>query len=252
MAKETQATATNRVAQTATPVRAFKWAEELERQSKRPGLPKGQRTLLRIKFGTAAALESISYSALKVSDITKHARVSYGLFYHYFADLQAAVNDVLRGFIEAADREYREIHVAGNAYEAVLQSNMYYIELFRRNAGLMRAVTALAEELPEFAKLWQETAHGWHERISKAVAAAPTNRGKNYQPLVVAYALGGMIDQVCTQHFVHDLPQLRSLVEHDDGQLAEILSRIWFRAVFGMDPEQALAAAPSPRKRRRT
>jgi AcrR family transcriptional regulator len=250
MAKETQGTSTARAAQPAARVRAFKWADELERQAKQPGLPKGQRTLLRIKIGTAAALESISYSALKISDITKHARASYGLFYHYFADRQAAVNDVLRGFIEAADRQYREIHVAGDAYEAVRQSNLYYIELFRLNAGLMRAIGALSEELPEFGTLWQDTAHGWHERISKAVAAAPTNRGKSYQPLVVAYALGGMIDQVCTQHFVHGLPRLRSLVQHDDAQLAEILSRIWFRAVFGADPEEPAAAA-KPRKRRR-
>jgi len=233
-------------------VPAFKWAEELEKQAKKAGLPKGQRTLLRIKYGAAAALESIPYSALKVSDITKHARVSYGLFYHYFEDRQAVVLDVLRGFIEAADREYREIHVTSDVYEAVRLSNTYYIALFRLNAGLMRALTALSEEVEEFRELWQKTAHGWHERISRAVAASPTNHGKMYEPLVVAYALGGMIDQVCTQHFVYGLPQLRSLVNHDDAHLAEILSRIWYRAVFGADPEGAPPVRAPARRRRRT
>jgi AcrR family transcriptional regulator len=253
MAKDLQTKTRIRDAGEEPAVRAFRWADELERQSKKPGLPKGQRTLLRIKFGTAAALETIPYAALKISDIAKHARVSYGLFYHYFGDRQAAVLDVLRGFIETADRQYREIHVSGDAYAAVKQSNQYYIELFRLNAGLMRAIIALSEEAPEFSAYWQDTAHGWHERISRAVAAAPENKGKGYEPLVVAYALGGMIDQVCLQHFVYGFPRLRSLVKHDDAQLADILSRIWYRAVFGSDPEGKTARPqPKPARRSRT
>jgi AcrR family transcriptional regulator len=245
MAKNLQAAAKKRNESDVPTVRAFRWADELDRQSKKPGLSKGQRTLLRIKYGTADALGTTSYAALKISDITRHARVSYGLFYHYFDDRQAAVLDVLRGFIEAADRQYREIHVAGDIYDAVRRSNQYYIELFRLNAGLMRALIAVSEEAPEFGAYWQDTAHAWHERIGRAVAAAPENRGKGYEPLVVAYALGGMIDQVCLQHFVHGHPQLRSLIGHDDAQLADILSRIWYRAVYGSDPEQPRAARRS-------
>jgi hypothetical protein len=50
------------------------------------GLTKGQRTLLRLKAGTAQALNDLPYAVLRVADIVERAGLSYGLFYHYFKD----------------------------------------------------------------------------------------------------------------------------------------------------------------------
>jgi AcrR family transcriptional regulator len=207
------------------------------------GLTKGQRTLLRLKAGTAQSLNDLPYAVLRVADIVERAGLSYGLFYHYFQDKETAVKAVLDDVLDHVERAYLTIHSFDNAYEAIFEPNLFYVEYYSHNSGLMSACLSLSEEDPEFANLWNITNDNWHRRIAKGISVGqqPSN-SLLPEADFVAYTLGGMVDQICRQIFVQKNPFASRLVK-DSLQLTEAVSILWYRAVFGSDPtaDQVLA-----------
>jgi AcrR family transcriptional regulator len=207
------------------------------------GLTKGQRTLLRLKAGTAQALNDIPYPALRVADIVERAGLSYGLFYHYFKDKETAVKTVLGEMLDEVESTYRDIHSSENDYESMFEPNLFYVEFYSQNAGLMSAYLSLSEEDQEFSDLWNRANDSWHRRIANGIRITQ-HQNKSLLPEadLVAYTLGGMVDQICRQIFVQKNPFAARLVK-DSLKLAEAVSILWYRVVYGRDPseEQVLA-----------
>jgi AcrR family transcriptional regulator len=207
------------------------------------GLTKGKRTLLRLKAGTAQSLSDVPYSVLRVADIVERAGLSYGLFYHYFKDKETAVKAVLGDMLEHVESTYRSIHSSENDYESMFEPNLFYVEYYSQNAGLMSACLSLSEEDQEFSDLWNLTNDSWHRRIANGIRVAQ-HHNKSILPEadLVAYSLGAMVDQICRQIFVQKNPFASRLVK-DSMQLAEAVSILWYRVVYGRDPgaEQVLA-----------
>ncbi len=201
-------------------------------------LAKGQRTLLRLKAGTALALNDTPYLALRVADIVEYAGLSYGLFYHHFKDKETAVKTVLRDIIEQVEISYRNIHVSENDYETIFEPNLFYVEYYSHNAGLMSACLSLSENDKEFGDYWNLINDRWNRRIANSMRAAQQN-GKSLLPEAdsVAYSLSAMVDQTCRQIFVQNNPFASRLMENT-LQLAETVSILWYRAVYSRDPEK--------------
>lgn len=215
---------------------SFCWADELTGAAAAPGLQKGERTKLRLKAGTAALLAEMSYQALRVADIAAKAGVSHGLFYHYFQDKRQIVLEVLDEYLNEATARYLVIHTDADSYEAIYLSNLFYLNLYQKNAGLMASVLSLSEQDPEFCKRYNDLVHKWHLRMSRAIGSVGGLGGdKDKTRLIFGYSLGGMIDQVCRQRFVQQSPQLMRIAPENE-RLAEVLSVIWYRAAFGEDP----------------
>lgn len=211
---------------------AFRWSEVLAERA-RAAPTKGQRTDLRLRAAAAAALETTPYHTFKISDVTEGADVSYGLFYHYFTDKLQLTDEVLRGFLDESDKIYRSMHVTEDAFASIYAANLFYVDLYRLNAGLMAAAFALADESPDFRAYWADILHGWHERMAKPVSSQAGWKDEARRPLLVAYALGGMIDQLCLQLYVKSPAQLGTYAPEE---VALTLTRIWHRAVYGGDP----------------
>jgi AcrR family transcriptional regulator len=234
----------------------FDWSTILMGAAAAKDISKATRTLLRLKAGCAKALEHIPYQTLRIADIVKNAGVSHGLFYHYFNDKQQITVAVVTEYLAECEHRYLNIHHTSDAYDAIYRSNLYYLDVSRRNAGLMRAMLPLSDELPSFRDFWNDTMHRWHTRIAKSLVV---HQEKN--DLVVgsanlfAYALGGMIDQLCQQLYMQQSPHLKKLVT-DTRRLTEVISIIWFRAAYGRDPTEAQMSAarrlPDPAKAART
>jgi AcrR family transcriptional regulator len=207
------------------------------------GLTKGQRTLLRLKAGTAQALNDLPYAVLRVADIVERAGLSYGLFYHYFKDKETAVKAVLGEMLDYVESTYRNIHSSENDYESMFEPNLFYVEYYSHNAGLMSAYLSLSEEDQEFSDLWNLVNDSWHRRIANGIRVTQ-HQSKSILPEadLVAYTLGGMVDQICRQIFVQKNPFASRFVK-DSLQLAEAVSILWYRVVYGRDPtdEQVLA-----------
>lgn len=217
---------------------SFNLAALLATDAANPALPKGQRTLLKLKAGVATTLNALPYQAMRVADIVKTAGVSHGLFYHYFTDKQAITLEVLQEFMKTSDLRYAEIHASKDAFESLYIANIYYFNIYRKNVGLMRAALSLSDEVESFRQTWNDTVDRWHKRIARTIRAG-TVQGNLLQADadLLAYCLGAMIDQILRQLFVQQNPHLRQLVL-DQRHLVEVLSITWFRATHGRDPTQ--------------
>lgn len=209
---------------------SFDFASRLAERGRDRAIPKGQRTLLKLEAGAAAVLNDTPYQLVRVADITARAGVSHGLFYHYFNDKEAITLKVVGDFLAAAEEAYGQIHQSEDMYESIYISNLFYLNLYERNAGLMRAILTLADEHEEFRNGVNDLMHRWHGRMARTMRAA-----KGEKQLLLAYALGGMIDQLCRQLFVQKSPQLTRLVR-DNTALAEVISLIWYRAISEAPP----------------
>lgn len=204
--------------------------------------PKGQRTMLRIKAGAAKALSTMPYEALRVADIAQAAGVSHGLFYHYFADKEAVVIAVLEALLVHTNSVYRRIHAVDDPYESIFVPNLFYLDVYRRNAGLLRACLMLSEERETFRSQWNDYVDRWHRRIAGAIRAAGRSDAFLPDAELTAYAVGGMIDQMCRLVYLQHNPFVARLAP-DMVQLAETITVLWYRAVNGGDPARTSVEA---------
>lgn len=215
---------------------SFNLAELLTADAGNPALPKGQRTLLKLKAGLATTLNAMPYQVMRVADIVKAAGVSHGLFYHYFADKQAITLEVLSEFMKTSDLRYGQIHASRDDFESLYVANIYYLNVYRKNMGLMRAALSLSDEVDSFRQAWNDTVDRWHKRIARTIRAQTSSADLLHADAdLLAYCLGAMIDQILRQLFVQQNPHLRQLTL-DPRHLAEVLSIAWFRATHGRDP----------------
>jgi AcrR family transcriptional regulator len=215
---------------------SFSLADLLGEQAAAPGVPKGRRTLLRLKAGAAKMLNDLPYQNLRIADIVKAAGVSHGLFYHYFADKQGITLDVLGEMIRLSDERYAQIHASKDTYQSIFVPNTYYLNFYRKNAGLMRAALALSDELDSFRQLWNDVIDRWHSRIAHSIESHAADSGAARPDAeLLAYCLGAMIDQICRQLFVQENPHLKKRVP-SIRHLSEALSITWFRATYARDP----------------
>jgi AcrR family transcriptional regulator len=215
---------------------SFSLPEFLRAQAARSEGSKGDRTLLKLKAGAAATLNAMPYQSMRVADIVKSAGVSHGLFYHYFKDKESVTLEILAELIRLSERQYSNIHAPRDAYEGIYAANLYYINFYQKNAGLLRAALTLSDEVQAFRHLWNDAVDRWHKRIAHTIRAQRGSAdAQSMDADLLAYCLGAMIDQICRQMFAQENPHLRQLA-HDLSHLVEVLSIAWFRATYGRDP----------------
>ena len=203
-------------------------------------LAKGERTLIRLKIGVVKALESAPYQTLTMSQIAREAGLSYGLFYHYFKDKEAAVLEVLGDFLRHTEQAYAAIHMGEDPYGSLYLPNLFYLDVNRRNPGVTRACLTVSEEVGSFREQWIGVVDRWHRRMAEAIRRHQHDSDA-LQPdaELVAYALGGMIDQLCRQAYAQKNPFLTRLVRSTE-ELAEVISILWYRAIYARDPDPDL------------
>src|SRR5262249_51525387 len=146
---------------------SFSLAELLNEQSQDAAAPKGQRTLLRLKSGAAATLDRMPYQQMRVADIVKAAGVSHGLFYHYFKDKESITLAIIEEMIRTSDERYGQIHASDDPFQSIYVPNVYFLSIYRRNTGLMRAALTLSDEVDAFRHAWNDAIDRWHKRIAR-------------------------------------------------------------------------------------
>jgi AcrR family transcriptional regulator len=215
---------------------SFSLADILRTKAAESDGSKGDRTLLKLKAGAAATLNSMPYQTMRVADIVKVAGVSHGLFYHYFKDKESITLEILAEMIRTSEQRYSSIHAPKDAFEGIYLANLYYLHFYQKNAGLMRAALTLSDEVDAFRHLWNDAVDRWHKRIARAIRAqSPSQDINGIDAEILAYCLGAMIDQICRQLFVQENPHLQQIAR-DLRHLNEVLSIAWYRSTHGRDP----------------
>jgi AcrR family transcriptional regulator len=209
-------------------------------------LPKGQRTRLRITAAASRILAENGYHNLRMADIANEAGVSHGAVYRYFENKRIVTFEVLRGHALWAMDLLPPSVATMSAYQRIHSTMSRFVSLFRANIGLNRCSRQLSDEYPEFAKLQMEYNGSWYHKVAAGLArrSATTERAAAEAP-GVAWALGGMVDEMLHNIFVREDPSLTHF-RRAPAKLVTMLSILWYRAAFAENPPAADVSGSHP------
>lgn len=207
-----------------------------------PPKRKGERTQARLELAAAEVLANVGFHAMRISDITRAAAVSEGLFYSYFSDKLEISLAVLGGFLATL----QEIGPTPDGhphdpYAAIRHANLGWIRKVRANAGLMRCIFQLTDEQPEFASLVHATNRAWYQRVANSVVRNhPAGTADADAALFAACALGGMMDDLMRRLVIYPDESFVAFLDQaapGSEALADALAVIWLRVLYpGLAP----------------
>jgi AcrR family transcriptional regulator len=198
---------------------------------------RGNRTRDRLKDAAAKVLERVGYRAMRLADIADEADVNVSLFYHYFSGKSDITREILT---ELLDSRLTTGEVAGersrDAFDTIVEANLITVETYADTPGLMRCLLHFDEEEAEFSRLYRKVSLDWNRRVARAIAKrCPDAPLSEAQRLMIAYALGGMIDNFLFEMYV-DRNQLLIDAFKGTRDVAVFLAILWFRALYCADP----------------
>jgi TetR/AcrR family transcriptional regulator, transcriptional repressor for nem operon len=226
---------------TCTPARYFDYLRRTE--GAKANKAKGDRTRSALMLAAVKTLEKKGYRDLRVADIASAAKVSSATFYVYFEDKTDITLRVLSDFLEQPLRFVRPTGAAKTPFAGILEANRQWLELVRANAGLVRSLFQLSDEDPGFANLVHEANRRWYARVAENAQRTLDGAIDRRVALLCAYSLGSMIDEICRKLVVQTDPHFVELMQDtvpSDQDLAELLSLLWYRALFGRDPADTM------------
>jgi AcrR family transcriptional regulator len=219
----------------------MKYADYLQREfASQFFASKGERTRARLKIAAATALEEIGFQACTVAEISRRAGVALGTFYVYFADKSEIAGEILVDFGDALHGDAQKLARGTSNFEAILVTNRIFVKAYQLNPGLLRCHFQLEDHDPAFRAKRRRLRHQWVSRIARSIArrtSAPA--GAKNLCLPVSYALESMVFQFLYDVFVKQNPDL-SRQAADPDRVAELLSILWYRAVYCENPPDTI------------
>lgn len=235
---------TVRAAVAAAPGGVRPYAEHLAAELATTVFPsKGERTRQRLRIAAAAVLETEGYQGLKVGDICARAEVALGTFYVYFRDKTEIAIDVVMSFIDHLYAMARAEAKGREDFEAVFVTNLFFINAYRANPGLMRCHVQLQSQEPAFRAVWEPRHRLWIETLARSIQRRSGGRLAGTAALRVAAALEGMVFNYIYSAAV-TRESLSETAESDAAAIAEMLTVLWYRAVHGRDPAHLAGGWP--------
>jgi AcrR family transcriptional regulator len=206
---------------------------------------RGERTRARLLVAAALELEAGGFHAMRLADINRRADVAAGTFYIYFKNKTQITIEVLSLFMKTMNEMQRSPGHRGDTFASIVFANMFYIDVYQKDAGLLKCLWQLRDEVPELSKVWHEGQCEWAKQVVKGIDRRLDRPVDESTKLIVAYALGGMCDQLFYHlHISHD-PYLAPVVPSPE-YLAETLAVLWYRALFVADPNSESLSAAFP------
>lgn len=198
-----------------------------------PKLSRSEMTRRKLMIAAAELIQDSGFGGLKVADICKHADFAHGTFYLHWKDKRGVAHDVLTAFMEAIRAHRPQRRPGQGFYERLVIGHLYYIDLYRRNIGLMRCQGQLADELDEFAAIGLKANLALAHRVLRAAEREEPALAAQPIPQRLATALGciAMVDKLLHEVFARGLA-----IGLSDDEFAGTLSLSWHRSLLGRDP----------------
>jgi AcrR family transcriptional regulator len=198
---------------------------------------KGERTKRRIMAGTRKVLAKKGYLGTRIEDIAQAAGVAKGTLYLYFKDKKTLIMEVWKEFLEEGAEEMRLQRRRDDPFLDILGPNVAYARIVFENAGLLRACVQFMFVHPEAFRAWSESTREWLSRVEGAMDRR-LGRGRTDETtrVLATYAMSWMLDGILLSVLTLDHPRFRDAVKTPE-QVAETLSVLWHRAVYGKDPD---------------
>jgi AcrR family transcriptional regulator len=202
-----------------------------------PQTARGARTAARLRQAAREAFAELGWQGTRVEDIVARAGVSHGTFYTYYVYKVAILEDLVREsraeFAALASDPWEADDVRG-ALERVIGG---FLDLYERDAPIMRTWLQAAREERRFSTLYVSSREQFVDRVSEhlAEALAVSGRSGTPPPRTVASSLVSMVE-----HFAYCWLVLGEPHEREDVIAALVL--VWgstLNALAGFEVVQA-------------
>ena len=205
-------------------------------RSPRQTRTRGERTRNALKLAALDLLVRDGFHDLKIADICRLAGVANGTFYIHFPDKAALAIEVTREKLLENEHYIFGGPATDDLYDAIFDANRRMIATFVEAGPLNRVLVQLIDSQPEMRAFWQASLARISKRIARALALhAPESKPHNDMRFFVAQAAQGLVDSVMLQIFAWEDGGLIAYAQTPD-LLAEHLSILWFRLVYGQTP----------------
>jgi AcrR family transcriptional regulator len=217
------------------------YGDYLEQQQRNnPAKRKGKRTQHRLELAAIRVLETSGFHDMRVSDICDAADVSTATFYLYFDNKREITISVLKNLLDYFALVRSDDEGASSAFAAIYKSNLAWLRLVRANAGLSRCLLQMGDHEDDFALYFQRISYRWYRYVVNRISRyIPASGEDNSVLMLIIYGMGAMIDDVARSMVVYPNPFFRTVLDEvvpTDEELAEFLSVLWYRGIFGEDP----------------
>jgi AcrR family transcriptional regulator len=198
--------------------------------SRRSPVPRrrGQSTRAALLRGAREVFERDGYLDARIADIAAAAGVATGSFYTHFRDKKEIFAALMEELQE--DMLHPGVHHATSSRDAVAmieEANRAYLDLYRRNAKLMKLLEQVATIDEDFMEMRRQRSLNFAKRNARAIRRLQ-EQGKadpNIDPLVSSLALGSMVSRTAYAVFsvgVHPF---------DFELLVRTLTELWVNAL---------------------
>jgi AcrR family transcriptional regulator len=199
---------------------------------------KGEIARAKIKASALAVMEDLGYHKMRIADVTAHAGVAAGLFYHYFYDLKSLTQEVLEDFVSHSLRAeaIEKGVVDGDWYGLISAHNRIVVKAYAERPGIMRCLLQLADEEPVFATILRANfvrQLNWLTRHMPEMFPAADFTA--HQAVMVVYTLAGTGETILRDYYVN---RERVLVKKKLSldEMTELISVMFYRGLFLENP----------------
>ena len=222
----------------ASKVDEWSYGVALAASAEAPSLLKTARTRLRILASLAACTNRAEEpGGVRVTDIMRDAGLAHGTFYRYFTDQEAALEELMDGFLLfLAERQAEARMGTAGSPERIHHSIAIYARVFRANTGLMRRLMSTDMLGGASRERFQAFNREWYVRAAEAMSSRRQAEGhasaEGLRLLPTAYALGGMVDEFLAQIYIRRDPNLAFLAGNAEA-IASTLTQAWCYGAYG-------------------
>lgn len=183
---------------------------------------RGGRTAAKLRDAAREAFGELGWQATRVEDIVQRAGVSHGTFYTYYPNKAAALDDLVR-FSQAdlanlASQPWQADDVR-SALERIIGG---LVDLYERDAPILRSWLAAARDERQFSDLYLEMRALYIDRVAENVDAVVAMSGQpaTTSSRTIAAALVAMVEHLCYCWLVLG-------EQHDRADVMESVVLIW-------------------------
>jgi AcrR family transcriptional regulator len=163
-----------------------------------------ERTAARLRAAAREAFGELGWNAARVEDIVSRAGVSHGTFYTYYPNKIAVLVDLVEGSQRELARLADDTWEADDVRHAIERVVGGLLELYERDAVVVRTWLQAARDEPELGERYATTRRRFVERVSENVEAVAEAGGVSDRPssFTVAAALVAMVEHLAYSWFV--------------------------------------------------
>lgn len=208
---------------------------------KTPAMPttaRGLQTRQALVDAAIRVLNRVGYAEARIADITEETGVPISLFYRYFRSREDIVRECLDHMRAAAARSLAETPRGATPFERIFGTTRSVIRYYAENPGLLRCAISFGGEDGVFEQIFHDITMEQNQAITKSLARRFTDPGvTDDQRLRLSHSLGSMVDNFAYEYYVLKNAHLRATLPDSDS-IARFLSILWYRALYGADPDK--------------